>query len=321
MTGVPSAPLGGVVRDVGLPGPGERRALDLVPAEDAPPGRPAGRGPSPRCASGSAGPPGSCRRASRPGRSRAGTQTCSRIRAVSSPRTLRVPSLKPIRLRGVDWVLVVAEVRPKPSCDQRITHGAAADAGQVADGVEGDLRVVGAGLDAEVAAGAAGVEAVAGQGGRSAAAAPGRRAARPNRSSNSDGPKPTVIGQVAPAPARPPRRCRPAAPRAGSVARARAGRGSSRPRRRSTPAAASAQLAPRSVVTTSKRRTPAGPAPAVAMPAWCSPWKATVPAARPAPRPATGPATCGRRRPATAAPTPPTPSRRAAPAARLPHPP
>ena len=31
-----------------------------------------------------------------------------------------MPSLKPIRLRGVCWADVVFEVRPKPICDQRI---------------------------------------------------------------------------------------------------------------------------------------------------------------------------------------------------------
>src|SRR3954469_24860947 len=34
---------------------------------------------------------------------------------------LAVPSLKPIRLRGVAWLRLVEAVRPKPSCDQRIT--------------------------------------------------------------------------------------------------------------------------------------------------------------------------------------------------------
>src|SRR6185295_9278231 len=33
---------------------------------------------------------------------------------------LAVPSLKPIRLRGVSWARVVLAVRPKPSWDQRI---------------------------------------------------------------------------------------------------------------------------------------------------------------------------------------------------------
>ena len=55
------------------------------------------------------------------------------------------------------------EVRPKPSWDQRMHDDAAADPGEVADGVEGDLRVVGAGLHAEVAAAALGIELVAGQ--------------------------------------------------------------------------------------------------------------------------------------------------------------
>ena len=33
---------------------------------------------------------------------------------------LAVPSLNPIRLRGVSWLRLVVAVRPKPSCDQRI---------------------------------------------------------------------------------------------------------------------------------------------------------------------------------------------------------
>ena len=40
--------------------------------------------------------------------------------ARSSPWTLFVPSRKPSRLRGVAWLAVVLDVRPKPSCDQRI---------------------------------------------------------------------------------------------------------------------------------------------------------------------------------------------------------
>jgi hypothetical protein len=34
---------------------------------------------------------------------------------------LFVPSLKPMRLRGVFWALLVLEVRPNPSWDQRTT--------------------------------------------------------------------------------------------------------------------------------------------------------------------------------------------------------
>ena len=47
------------------------------------------------------------------------TQTCSSSASVSSALTLAVPSLKPNRLRGVSWLVLVDEVRPKPSCDQR----------------------------------------------------------------------------------------------------------------------------------------------------------------------------------------------------------
>ena len=41
--------------------------------------------------------------------------------SVSSSLMLFVPSLKPIRLRGVSCARLVDDVRPKPSCDQRIT--------------------------------------------------------------------------------------------------------------------------------------------------------------------------------------------------------
>ena len=77
-----------------------------------------------------------------------------------------VPSLKPIRLRGVACARLVvgraseAELRPADG------HRAAADPREVAHGVEGDLRVVRAGLDAEVAVAARRVELVAGQGGQ-----------------------------------------------------------------------------------------------------------------------------------------------------------
>ena len=71
-----------------------------------------------------------------------------------------MPSLNPNRFRGVDWLVEVDDVRPKPSCDQRTAARAEADPGQVADRVHGHLRVVGAGLDAEVAVGARRVEVV-----------------------------------------------------------------------------------------------------------------------------------------------------------------
>ncbi len=48
------------------------------------------------------------------------TQTKRFIASVSSARMLAVPSFIPIRLRGVSWLRLVVEVRPKPSWDQRI---------------------------------------------------------------------------------------------------------------------------------------------------------------------------------------------------------
>jgi hypothetical protein len=71
-----------------------------------------------------------------------------------------VPSLKPNRLRGVACARLVDDVRPKPSCDQRMEarpnamrdrlRMACSDDPQVA--VHGHLGVVAARLDAEVAA-------------------------------------------------------------------------------------------------------------------------------------------------------------------------
>ena len=103
-----------------------------------------------------------------------------------------MPSLNPCRLRGVVWPFEVdrraaeAELRPA----QR--GPAAPDAGEVADRVERDHRVVGARLDAEVAAGPGRLEGVAGEARQLDAARCGRRAASPKRSSKSDGPKPKV---------------------------------------------------------------------------------------------------------------------------------
>lgn len=69
-----------------------------------------------------------------------GTQTCSSTAAASSALTFMVPSLKPIRFRGVAWLVDVDEVLPKPSCDHR--RAAEGDPGHVADGLDCDLRVV-----------------------------------------------------------------------------------------------------------------------------------------------------------------------------------
>ena len=71
-------------------------------------------------------------------------------------------------------------------------HGAGALPGEVAHRVERDLRVVGARLDAEVAADERGVELVARQRWQLGEAF-GCRAARPKRWSNNDGPKPIVM--------------------------------------------------------------------------------------------------------------------------------
>ncbi len=132
----------------------------------------------------------------------------SRCSAVSSALRLAVPSLKPSRLRGVACLVDVEEVRPKPSWAQRSATRAEPDPREVADRVHGDLRVVGAGLDAQVA-----VAAARGRGCRPGSAAAraataGCRSSRPNRSlpSFSNRRRPEAEGEGQPG-----RRCRPRA--------------------------------------------------------------------------------------------------------------
>ena len=81
---------------------------------------------------------------------------------------------------------MVDDVRPKPSCVQRSDGAPRAIAREVADGVERDLRVVGAGLDAEVAAGAVRVELVAGEAGRAGRAPAAAGAPSPKRPRRED---------------------------------------------------------------------------------------------------------------------------------------
>ena len=99
----------------------QRRALALVAADDAllllePRAVPASRSPCGSCA----------RRGSVPPAIQAGPSAVGRPDVLgdahrgSSALMLAVPSLKPNRLRGVACAVEVDEVRPKPSCDQRI---------------------------------------------------------------------------------------------------------------------------------------------------------------------------------------------------------
>ena len=71
-----------------------------------------------------------------------------------------MPSLNPSRFRAVVWVVEVDDVRPKPSWDQRDRGPSERDPGQVADRVHRHLRIVGTGLDAEVAVGPGRIEVV-----------------------------------------------------------------------------------------------------------------------------------------------------------------
>ncbi len=113
--------LGRQVDLVELARPAERRAADLDAADRQLLVVQRGCGPTPRSASGSGARRDRCRRAATPARRRLPTQTCRASASVSSSLMLLVPSLKPIRLRGVACARLVVDVRPKPSCDQRIT--------------------------------------------------------------------------------------------------------------------------------------------------------------------------------------------------------
>ena len=105
-----------------------------------------------------------------------------------------VPSLNPNRLRGVDWLVEVVEVRPKPSCDQRTAT--------VPKPIRARLRIActatcGSSAQAWMQRSPydrAGSRTSAGKCG-SVRSAAGCRSARPNRSRpsssrNSDGPEP-----------------------------------------------------------------------------------------------------------------------------------
>ena len=89
------------------------------------------------------------------------THTCSSSASVSSALTFMVPSLKPNRLRGVDCDGRRGRGPAEPELRPPHGDGAEPDPGQVADRVHRHLRVVGAGLDAEVAVRAELVEVVA----------------------------------------------------------------------------------------------------------------------------------------------------------------
>ena len=165
-----------------------------------------------------------------------------------------------MRLRGVACALLVLEVRPNPSWDHRIATDAAAEPGQVADDVEGDLRVVRSrpGCTGRRRCG----RARAGRRGTAGCrpARPGAARARPNRSSNSDGPKPIVT--VSCAGGRP--SASPVSSGGDSGDSAPGPTGSPRVirrRRRSRPRAASRRSRPVRAWSRRTRRTPAGPAP------------------------------------------------------------
>ncbi len=174
----------------------------------------------------------------------AGTQTCSSSASGSSALRFIVPSLNPNRFRGVVWrSRWTTYGRSRAATSAR--RPAEGDPGQVADRVHRDLRIVGAGLDAQVAVGPGRVEVV-GREVRQPLAAP-RAAGRRARSgpcrlvAEQRGPEAEGDGQPG---RRQPDRLAGVVRRRVVRRRSRADRagasrpGSSAPRRRSSPAAA-----------------------------------------------------------------------------------
>ena len=180
-----------------------------------------------------------------------------------------------------------AEAELRPAHRDR----AEADAGQVADRVHGDLRVVGAGLHAQVAAGPGRVELVAREV-RQVAQRRGRRSASrtgrcPRRRGTAPGPKPKVI--VSPAGGSP------IASPVSSGGRSARALDRRRPRRRRRPrvirsaasvhACSSATSSSRESVVTSNAAKCSRSCAGVTMPAWCAPWKGYDDARRRRPAP------------------------------------
>ena len=196
-----------------------------------------------------------------------------------------VPSLNPNRLRGVDWLVEVVEVRPKPSCDQRTAT--------VPKPIRARLRIAWTatwGSSAQAWTQRSpyerpGSSSSAGKCG-SVRSAVGWRPARPNRSvpsssRNSDGPKPKVI--VSPLGGRPSASPvssggRLEGPSTGPIGPA----GSPRVIRSaaSVHLLSSSTSASRSVLVTSKAAKCSRSWAGVTMPAWCAPRKAYDAAAR-----------------------------------------
>ena len=106
------------------------------------------------------GPPG--HPGGRPGDVGRGHPDVARSTAVvSSALTLAVPSLNPNRFRGVAWLVLVDEVRPNPSWDQRTETMPKPSRMRLRTAWTATCGSFGAGLDADVAAGPGGVEVVA----------------------------------------------------------------------------------------------------------------------------------------------------------------
>ncbi len=193
ISGAPSAPVAAKSGASNSRAARQRRALALGAADDRLLLERARRGPRSRSSSGSGGRRGSCRRPSTPGRRGADAHTCSASRSGSSAVTLAVPSLKPMRLRGRGLRRRGRRRTPEAELRPAHAHDAEPDAREVAHRVHRDLRVVGAGLDAQVAAAALAGRASSPANAGSSSSAGGRRSARPKRSrpsasANSDRP-------------------------------------------------------------------------------------------------------------------------------------
>ena len=162
--------------------------------------RPIVRSCSPRAARSHASISIRIRRATRyvPCRSHAGsparspaTQTCAASAAASSALRFAVPSLKPMRLRGVACARLVDDVRPNPSCDQRTVTTPRPIRARLRTAWKATCGSSAHAWTQRSPPLRAGSSSSPGSGG-SGASAGGRWAASPKRASNSAGPNPNV---------------------------------------------------------------------------------------------------------------------------------
>ena len=199
-----------------------------------------------------------------------------------------------MRLRGLAWARLVDEVRPKPSCDHRITAVPRASRAKLRiawNATCGSSAHACTPTSPSDRSGSSSSPAKAGRG----ASAAGRRSVSPNRRSNIEGPKPAVmVSRAGRSPTASPVSARGRRGVAGDAVDARTGRPLVMSRRRDCPLRRSSSMSARRVVVRSKARKRADPGRASTMPAWWAPSNGKV--AGPVAATSTVPAPSGPRR-------------------------